>query len=360
MLPAVTRTNKRIFFLSLFLWATATSQLKAQNTIIRGFADTYAAYKNNKASFGFDEQDLFITSEITDRLSFLGESVFKYSPNGTDMGDVDSIGRNDHSEASEFAVSIERLILKYNIYGNNNILIGKHHTPINYWNDTYHHGRVFFPTIERPLLFAAEIIPLHTTGISFEGHDLGKIKFGYNLMIGNGIGSSAIDDNDKHKSVTAVAYIKPVDDLRIGVSYYHDIISKGANVHGKIMPLKVTQQLATGSFAYFGKKFELLTETTAGFDHNDTTGVKNNFSTFASYLYAGYKIKESIIPYVRVDKLSYQTGEMYYSKNNTTAALIGLRYQFNYLAVIKLEYQHLESELNGSANRLVMQIAVGF
>lgn len=353
--------SQRYFFLFLLLLlATASSELCAQNTVIRGFADTYVAYKKNKASFGFDEQDLFITSEITDRLSFLGESVFKFAPNGLSPSDDDSIGGTGHNEASEFAVSIERLILKYNIYGNNNVIIGKQHTPINYWNDTYHHGRVFFPTIERPLLFAADIIPLHTTGITFEGHDLGKLKFGYDLMIGNGLGSSSIEDNDKHKSVTAVAYIKPTDDLRIGASYYHDVISKGADVHGKVMPLQVKQQLLTGSVAYFGKKFELLTEATGGFNHNDTTGVKNNFTTFAGYLYAGYKIKESIIPYVRLDKLSYQTGEMYYTKNNTTAALIGIRYQFSYLAVVKLEYQHIRSEKDGGQNRLVMQIAVGF
>src|SRR5665647_1763752 len=81
--------------------------LHAQNTQIRGFADVLATYEKGKTSFGFDEQDLFIT---------------------------------------------------YNIQGNNNIIIGKIHTPLNYWNDTYHHGRFFFPTIERPLIFGSNII----------------------------------------------------------------------------------------------------------------------------------------------------------------------------------------------------------
>src|SRR4029079_917110 len=125
-----------------------------------------------------------------DRLSFLGESVFKYTP----------------SSPTEFSVSIERVVIKYNFYGNNNLLIGKHHTPLNYWNDTYHHGRLFFPTINRPLLFAAEIIPLHTTGISLQGQNLGSLKFGYDLMVGNGLGSSNVTDNDKHKSVTAAVH----------------------------------------------------------------------------------------------------------------------------------------------------------
>jgi hypothetical protein len=83
------------------------------------------------------------------------------------------------------------------------LLVGKHHTPVNYWNYTYHHGRVFFPTIERPLLFEAEIIPLHTNGISLQGQNLGSAKFGYDVMIGNGLGSSDITDNDNRKSITA-------------------------------------------------------------------------------------------------------------------------------------------------------------
>ena len=166
--------TKISYLLHLLIFLFFSSPLLAQNTQIRGFVDALASYEKGKVSFGFGEQDLFITSEFSDRLSFLGESVFKYTP----------------SSPTEFSVSIERVVIKYNYQGNNNIIIGKIHTPLNYWNDTYHHGRVFFPTIDRPLLFAADIIPLHTTGISFQGHDFGKIKFGYDVVIGNGLGVS--------------------------------------------------------------------------------------------------------------------------------------------------------------------------
>src|SRR4051794_40833967 len=95
-----------------------------QRTQIRGFIDAYSSFQNNKLSFGLGEQDLFITSELTDRISFLGESVFKFS-----LGTQNSPG-----SPTSFDVSIERVVIKYNFYKNNNLLIGKHHTPINYWN----------------------------------------------------------------------------------------------------------------------------------------------------------------------------------------------------------------------------------
>src|SRR5436190_23159760 len=80
------------------------------NTSIKGFVDARTTLEKGKLSFGLGEQDLFITSELSDRFSFLGESVFKY----------------DANSATEFSVSIERIVLKYNIKANHIILFGKH------------------------------------------------------------------------------------------------------------------------------------------------------------------------------------------------------------------------------------------
>ena len=327
------------FFIILLVAGAAFSQ---NNTQIRGFVDASTSYTNNKVSFGLGEQDLFITSDINDRLSFLGESVFKY----------------DASATTEFSVSIERVVLKYNITGNHNILLGKHHTPLNYWNDTYHHGKVFFPTIDRPLLFSTNIFPLHTTGLSFQGLNLGRLKFGYDVMIGNGIGSSEITDNDKPKSVTIAMHIKPANGLRIGLSCYHDVIAKGAELHDKeIMNWRVKENLVTGSVSYFHKSYEVLAESMLGITSTDTTGSQNSLS---SYIYAGYKITDKITPYVRMDNLDYQKGEIAFHKNNTTSFVGGARYQLNYLAVIKLEFQHQDFEMSNSQNRISAQLAIGF
>ena len=336
-------TKKSIFFISFILLSIlSTKTAVAQKTQIRGFVDALSTYEKNKLSFGLGEQDLFITSELNDRLSFLGESVFKFSA----------------SSPTSFDVSIERIVIKYNLKGNHNLLIGKHHTPVNYWNDTYHHGRVFFPTIERPLLFAAEIIPLHTTGISLQGQNLWAVKLGYDLMIGNGLGSGEIVDNDKAKSLTAAVHIKPADGLRFGVSYYRDALAAGAKQHnGHVINWKVNQNLYTASASYFGKKFEFLAEGTAASNHTDTTGTK---VTLATYAYAGVKIKEKFIPYLRVDNLHYQKGEIFYHADNTTAFTAGMRYEINYLAVVKLEYQYADSQLLGTANKITAQFAIGF
>jgi hypothetical protein len=327
---------------SVFFFSASFTVFAQNNTQIRGFVDASATYNGKKLSFGLGEQDLFITSDITDRLSFLGETVFKFDP----------------SSETDFSVSIERIVLKYNIKGNHNILLGKHHTPINYWNDTYHHGRVFFPTISRPLFFSTELFPLHTTGVSLQGLNLGSLRFGYDVMFGNGLSSSDILDNDNNKSVTVAVHIKPRNALRLGLSYYHDIIAKGVDLHhGGTSNWRINEHLVTASVANFGEKVEFLAESMAGVTQTDSTGSRKSIS---SYVYAGYKVTDKITPYVRFDQLKYQQGEIGFQKNNTDSFLAGIRYQLNYLAVIKLEYQRHNSEMTTLENRISTQIAIGF
>ncbi|OGX87471.1 hypothetical protein BEN47_10555 [Hymenobacter lapidarius] len=324
----------------------------AQRTQIRGFVDAVSYYQNGKVSFGLGEQDLFITSEITERLSFLGETVFKFSL----------------ASPTNFDISVERIILKYNYAGNHSVLLGKHHTPINYWNDTYHHGRVFFPTIDRPLLFAQGIIPLHTTGVSLQGQNLGRLRFGYDAMVGNGIGSGDVVDNNPLKSATLAVHIKPTDGMRLGASLYHDAISKGSTMHnhsGGVRPValtRISQDIMTGSVSYtdsvFSKKFELLAESSMVSSRSDSLGMQR---AVATYVYAGLRLTEKIIPYVRVDDTRFTSNrEVYFLSNNTQSFVGGLRYELSYLAVLKLEYQHTNGSVRPPSDKVTFQVAVGF
>ncbi len=332
-----------MMFLSLVMLQGFLDQIKAQDTKIRGFVDIGASIREDKLNFEFGEYDLFITSELSDRVSFLGETVFRF----------DSSNDIHHG----FAVGVERAIINYNYSGNHSLLIGKHHTPLNYWNDTYHHGRVFFPTVGRPLIFESRFFDLHTTGVALQGHNLGKLKFGYNLMVGNGLGSADIRDNDKYKSVTAAVHIKPADKVQIGVSFYNDIISQGAEIFNTEIDNKIKLQLYTGSVSYFGKKYELLAEGTLLNNNTDSIGSKQSFS---SYLYAGIRLKEKWVPYARVDYINYQDTNSYLGIDDKSSFLAGLRYEISYLMVVKLEYQYIKGDITGSMNRVTTQFAIGF
>lgn len=336
--------DKNLVMIISFLGCLGLSnQLKAQDTKIRGFVDIGASIQDDKLNFEFGEYDLFITSDLNDRISFLGETVFRFD--------------NEEDAHHGFTVGVERVIINYNYSGNHSLLIGKQHTSLNYWNETYHHGRVFFPTVSRPLIFESHFIDLHTTGVALQGLNLGKMKFGYNVMVGNGLGAADIKDNDKYKSIAASVHIKPVDKLQLGAYFYNDIISEGAEIFGIEIDEKINHQLYTGSVAYFGSKYELLAEGTLLNNKSESSG---SHQSFASYIYTGVRLKEKWVPYLRVDYLKYQNTESYLGMNNTTSFLTGLRYEINYLMVVKLEYQHSKGDITGSKNKLTVQFAIGF
>jgi hypothetical protein len=183
------------------------------------------------------------------------------------------------------------------------------------------------------------------------------LKFGYNMMIGNGIGSKEISDNDKFKSVTLAGHLKPAKNLKVGLSYYYDVISAGAEYRGRTALEKTNQQLVTASVSYFGSKFEVLAEGSVVNNNGDSTGVAQSYAT---YVYTGVRLKEKWIPYLRADYLTYHTGEIYFGNERTFSFVGGIRYEISYLIIVKLEYQQTQRQVSGNSNRLSAQIAIGF
>ena len=294
--------------------------------------------RSDDLSFGFGEQDLLMTADISDKMSFLGEAVWKYS--------------------GGFKMGVERIVVKYNFRGNHNILLGRHHTPLNYWNDTYHHGRLFFPTTGRPTTFTYHIIPIHTNGVSLQGHNLGKMKFGYDVMIGNGIGSSdEMEDNDKTKSLSTAIHVKPTDGFRIGASMYMDKIAGGAITKQGTAVRSIDQRVISAHVAYFSSSIEFLAETSMA----NNTDASASASTMASYIYLGYKM-DKLVPYIRYDYVNIAKEEMYYKNADryVFVTALGVRYEISYQAVVKLEFLYSEKETTGPSNIVNFQLAVGF
>lgn len=327
-------------------------------TQVNGFGHLQFTYSKDQAAatyFSIGEHDLFVTSKIKNNISFLGEYVFRFSGNN-------------------YIPSIERSLVKFNYKGNHSLIAGKVHTPVNYWNDVYHHGRLFFPTIDRPQAFSY-IIPLHSLGIQFQGQNLGKVNFGYDVVLGNGISSTDIKQKDVNFSITASAHIKPTDNLRIGVSYYRDYLpnnesgthSGHSNVpehySGELYKGELFFNLSCFSLAYFGNKLELLSESSLNTTRTDSLGQANNFSTF---LYAGWRIKEKYVPYIFADYLDIAANDLYTYELNVSKFGIGYKHEFSPYICLKtqLEYQYYthETDIHQVHNNLgiKVQLAYGF
>jgi hypothetical protein len=287
------------------------------------------------AYFTIGEHDFFVNSQLRKRISFLGEYVIRF--NG--------------KSATSFLPSIERSLLKFNYYKNHNFIIGKLHTPVNFWNDTYHHGRLFFPTIDRPLAFSY-FIPLHTLGIQSQGQNLGKWNFGYDLVIGNGINSTDANNSGVDLSYTAAFHIKPIENFRFGLSYFYEKAKNHVpgthSGHAQSYPHytgedyngPMTLQLLSASVSYFGNRLEFLNEFSNNITYTDSLGTATNFANFS---YVGYRIKDTYVPYVIADFINVADNDLYVHPFDLFKVSLGYRHEISHLLSLKFQFEYLTS-----------------
>jgi hypothetical protein len=352
-------TTTLVFILGCFLPHKLFAQLK--HTQFNGFGHVeYSLTHKDSANsyFTLGEHDFFITSNLSNRISFLGEYVIRYEP-----------------ATSFFRPSIERSFVRFNYTNNHNFIVGKIHTPVNYWNDVYHHGRVFFPVIDRPLSFSY-MVPLHTLGIQMQGQNLGKLDFGYDVVLGNGIASSDIFQSGINPALTAAFHIKPLPGMRIGASYYYNYLQENVtgthvghsiarSVPSKLYKGPVDFQLFSGSFAWFAKRFELLNEFSFNQSRTDSLGTANNLANFT---YIGYRFNDYNVPFLLVDYLKIADNDIHVYPAELLKTAVGYRYEFNYLVNLKaqLEYtwtKHAGNNLIHEHQRTLgfrLQLAYGF
>jgi CRISPR/Cas system CMR-associated protein Cmr5 small subunit len=308
--------------------------------------------------FSIGEHDFFVTSKINDKISFLGEYVIRFNGNS----------------ATSFLPSIERSLVKFNYYKNHNLIFGKIHSPVNYWNDVYHHGRLFFPVIDRPTSFSY-LVPLHTLGLQLQGQNIGESNFGYDIVLGNGISSSDVFNDNLDLSLTAAFHFKPKEGMRIGASYYYDFLEKNiSGVHsghsaprshytGTLYKGALNYHLLSFSFANFNSKYELLNEFTYNATKTDTLGLANNFSNF---LYAGVRIKEKHVPYLLVDYMNIDKKDLHTYEYMINKFALGYKHEFSHLINVKVQAEYLnfmkQSPQHTMSNRygLRVQLAYGF
>src|ERR1700722_7369265 len=302
-------------------------------------------------SFQAGEFDLFITSKLSERLSFLAEVVL--GPDDTNV----------------FGLDIERYQLTYKQNRYLAATAGRFHTSIGYYNTAYHHG-VWFSTAEgRPIMYLFEdsggILPVHMVGVNLTGAvpHTGKLGLHYVAEVGNGLTSNtnnlAIESvqnfvSDRNAKATNVAaYIRPemVPGLQIGGSWYHDRLYPSGEAG-------VTQNIESAYVVYLTPNWEFLNE--AVLQTNKQDGIIAPFRSPMSYIQAARKFG-IYKPYFRYQYVRDHLGDplnllvgTYYGPS------AGLRIDFAEYAAFKLQYNHLYQSTRMAGNGLNAQVAFTF
>jgi len=307
------------------------------------------------SEFTLGEHDFFVQSKLTSRFSFLSETV---------VGPVNSMGHGN----ADYKVSIERARLKYEYREWLSLIVGKMHSPVNYWNDVYHHGRLFFPTIDRPQSFGTSI-PIHSLGMRLQGQNIGKFNFGYDLVVSNGMSSNDVQDNSLQKSVTAAIHVKPEKQTRISLSAYYDRINDNmVGTHaghsgpfhynmGELGWRPVNLSFELYCFSFYRKKgnWEILLETTLNrtslHKENDpalTVGLEElgKSSNTTAYLYTGRKLGNRNQIYTLLDLTDYEDRDLHIKSNQLSKFGLGWQHEFSPFLKSQIQLERYTGDQN--------------
>jgi hypothetical protein len=327
---------------------------------IGGFADfnfgtgtvanplVYPQQSSAKSQFQIGQIALFLTSQVSERWSFVSE--IGYTADSTNAWGFD----------------IERLQLTYKMNPYFSITGGRYHSAIGYYNTAYHHGTWFQTAQGRPFMYYFEdsggILPVHNVGLSATGLVRGAEKIGLHWVAeaGNGRSTHSVDNpvqnvvSDRNrKSVNFAAYIQPeaVPGLQIGGSFYLDKLSAIGNQG------RPTQRVSSAYAVWTNPSWEFL---------NEAVLLSNVLPSGKSYntplAYTQLSRKFGIYrPYVRYQYVNVPAADPVNIFNGRyDGPSVGLRIDATDYAAFKLQYNRIYMRQPAAANGLNAQISFAF
>ncbi len=263
---------------------------------------------------------------------------------------------------TEYAFEVERARLRYDFTDLFKISAGRVHTPLGYWNETFHHGSWLQTSAMRPemIAFGNRYIPTHFVGVIAEGGlPSSSIGLDYSVGIGNGRAGDIARAGDAgdvngHRALLASIRSRPISiaGLELGVSFYSDrlLAPDGSDANERIYALHAVLD-RDGP--------EILAEW-AHVTHDPATGTGGFPGSNAYYVQVGYQSPgsfDSVKPYARVEQVVVPTGAYVFAPLalNYDGVVVGIRYDPSRLLALRLEYRYERFEAQASSNSVYAQ-----
>jgi hypothetical protein len=259
--------------------------------------------------FSLGELDLFVTSELSEKLSFLTEIVF------------------EPAEDHEPLVDVERYQIEYSHSDLVNVALGRMHTMLGHWNQAYHHGAWFQTTAHRPEVYEFEdeggVLPVHELGLRVSGRRAaGRGRVEYSASLTNGRGPVAhrfenLRDFDRHKAVNLwLAWALPAPaGLKAGGAVRFDRVPAAET------RAPLSERVVGGFLTYQHSGTELLAEVLL-LTHREKGGLESRFRTSGFYLQASRRLGR-FTPFYRFEGLDRAPGHPYYASSSDLRRHVG-------------------------------------
>ena len=281
-------------------------------------------------SFALGQFSLFLTSNLSERISVLAEIVL------------------EGSTGTRVVTDLERLQLTFRLDDHLQVTAGRFHTGVGFYNAAFHHGAFFETLIGRPRVYRFEdeggVLPVHDVGVSVRGAVPGTgLALRYLAEIGNGRTWESTQehetlDNNAAKAVNVgLTYRVPrMGGLEIGASYYRDTLVDPS-------ALGIAHTIGVAYAVYRTPAAEVMVEWLR-LTH-DTGG---GYTTDAGYAQLS-KTFGSFKPYYRYDRLAVAPGTPFIGPlGSYKGHTIGLRFDPAAWLGLKAQYERTdEAELRG-------------
>ena len=305
---------------------------------LHGFADVGAAWSSGAdpaklRGFSVGTLDLYLTTQVSDRVKALAEIAFEFEQN------------------SEGSVDMERLQLGYTASDRLTLWAGRFHTPFGLWNTSFHHGANLQTSIFRPRFVEFEdkggIIPAHSVGVWASGRSrLGVSRLTYDVYLSNGpsirerrLDPNTFTDDTPGKLVGFNLGYLPAGvagGLTVGLHGFGSTVNAFAP-SGAV--LNSTRLRAAGAyFGYDADDWESIGEYYAFRNAETADGIGRRSN--AAFVHVG-RVFGSLTPYVRYERTSLDPQDNYFRSQlvgrSYRRAVVGARYALDPKSSFKVE-----------------------
>jgi len=305
-------------------------------------------------TFSVGQLDLFATSELTDDVSVLAEIVLEA----------------DYERETQVA-DVERFQVRYAPLDAVNVSLGRMHTVLGYWNQTYHHGAWLQTTAFRPEVYRWEdeegggLLPVHEVGLRLSGAvTTSPLRIEYSGSVANGRGVVpedvvTVQDPNRSKAVSLWLGLVPKGwpGPEIGGTAHFDTIPVRPGDPRRESELG--ERILGAFLAFRRSNAEVIAEAFDIRHEDERTG--ESYRSAGLYMQGAWSIGR-VKPYYRFDLVDRDESDPYYHDvlRDLRKHTLGVRFDPWERLAVKLEGSRADPGSGESYNAAVVQVAFTF